>query len=122
MGTVNVSDTIEAPWSWEFTAGENPAYSHTPETCYQIGGRQASLALPQLDLWHHPNKASWWAPLERERLSFVPLHPLGLQIANFCAVINGTAKPVISGREGLNTLRVIDAIKRAAESGSLVSV
>ena len=122
LGTVNVSDTIEAPWSWEFTAGENPAYSHTPETCYQIGGRRASLALPQLDLWHHPSKASWWAPLERERLSFVPQHPLGLQIANFCAVINGTAKPVVSGREGLNTLRVIDAIKRAAESGSLVSV
>ena len=122
LGTVNVSDTIEAPWSWEFTAGENPAYSHTPETCYQIGGRRTSLALPQLDLWHHPSKASWWAPLERERLSFVPQHPLGLQIANFCAVINGTAKPVVSGREGLNTLRVIDAIKRAAESGSLVSV
>ena len=122
LGTVNVSDTIQAPWSWEFTAGENPAYSHTPETCYQIGGRQASLALPQLDLWHHPSKASWWAPLERERLSFVPQHPLGLQIANFCAVISDTAKPVVSGREGLNTLRVIDAIKRAAESGNLVSV
>ncbi|HEY4736663.1 MAG TPA: Gfo/Idh/MocA family oxidoreductase [Xanthobacteraceae bacterium] len=122
LGTVNVSDTIQAPWSWEFTAGENPAYSHTPETCYQIGGRQASLALPQLDLWHHPSKASWWAPLERERLSFVPQHPLGLQIANFCAVISGTAKPVVSGREGLNTLRVIDAIQRAAESGNLVSV
>ena len=122
LGTVNVSDTIQAPWSWEFTAGENPAYSHTPETCYQIGGRRASLALPQLDLWHHPSKASWWAPLERERLSFVPQHPLGLQIANFCAVISGTAKPVVSGREGLNTLRVIDAIKRAAESGNLVSV
>ena len=122
LGTVNVSDTIQAPWSWEFTAGENPAYSHTAETCYQIGGRRASLALPQLDLWHHPSKASWWAPLERERLSFVPRHPLGLQIANFCAVISGTTKPVVSGREGLNTLRVIDAIKRAAESGNLVSV
>jgi predicted dehydrogenase len=25
LGTVNVSDTIQAPWSWEFTTGENPA-------------------------------------------------------------------------------------------------
>jgi hypothetical protein len=29
---------------------------------------------------------------------------------------------VVSGREGLKTLRVIDAVKRAAETGDLVSV
>jgi predicted dehydrogenase len=122
LGTMNVSDTIQSPWSWEFTTGENPAYTHTQETCYQIGGTKASLAIPQLDLWHHTDQASWWAPLERERLNFVPEDPLGLQIANFCAVISGIAKPVVSGREGLNTLRVIDAVNRAAESGTLVSV
>ncbi|WP_345946837.1 hypothetical protein [Bradyrhizobium sp. 197] len=56
LGTVNLSDTIQSPWSWEFTAGENPAYSHTQETCYQIDGTRASLAIPQLDLWHHQAK------------------------------------------------------------------
>jgi predicted dehydrogenase len=122
LGTVNVSDTVQAPWSWEFTAGESPAYSHTAESCYQIGGRDASLALPQLDVWRHPSAPSWWVPLERERLSYTPQDPLGLQIANFCGVISGTAKPVVSGREGLNTLRVIEAVKRAAETGALVPV
>jgi predicted dehydrogenase len=122
LGTVNVSDTVQAPWSWEFTTGENPAYTRTSETCYQIGGTQASLAIPQLDLWHHPRKPSWWAPLEHERLGFAAQDPLGLQVANFCDVIRGIAKPVVSGREGLNTLRVIDAVKRAAESGRLVTV
>lgn len=122
LGTVNVSDTIPAPWSWEFTSGENPTYSHTQETCYQIGGTRASLAIPQLDLWQHPSEASWWVPIERKRLSYAPVDPLGLQIANFCAVIRGAAEPVVSGREGLNTLRVIDAVKRSAESGALVSV
>jgi predicted dehydrogenase len=122
LGTVNVSDTIQESWSWEFTTGENPAYSHTQESCYQIGGTRASLAIPQLDLWHHPKEASWWAPIERERLGYVPEDPLGRQVANFCAVIRGTDEPVVSGREGLETLRVIDAIKRAAESGALVQV
>jgi predicted dehydrogenase len=120
LGTMNVSDTVQSPWSWEFTTGENPAYSHTQETCYQIGGTSASLAIPQLDLWHHPNQASWWAPIACERLSYEPEDPLALQIANFCAVIQGTAEPVVDGREGLKTLRVIDAIKRATESGALV--
>ncbi|MET4792764.1 putative dehydrogenase [Bradyrhizobium japonicum] len=122
LGTVNVSDTIQSPWSWEFTAGENPAYSHTQEACYQIGGTRASLAIPQLDLWRHPSKASWWAPIERERLRYEKQDPLGLQIANFCRVIRGTTEPVVSGREGLKTLRVIDAIKRAAETGDFISV
>jgi len=48
--------------------------------------------------------------------------PLGLQIANFCGTIRGTAAPVVSGREGLKTVSVIDAVKRAAETGEFVSV
>jgi predicted dehydrogenase len=31
LGTVIVSDTIQSPWSWEFSAGENPALSHVLE-------------------------------------------------------------------------------------------
>jgi len=50
MGTVNVSDTIAAPWSCEFTSGESPAYTHTPETCFWIGGTRGSLTIPYLDL------------------------------------------------------------------------
>ncbi|MGJ4951718.1 Gfo/Idh/MocA family protein [Bradyrhizobium sp. HKCCYLS20291] len=122
LGTFAVSDTVQAPWSYEFTSGENLAYSRTQESCYQIGGTKASLAIPQLDLWHHPGAASWWTPIARERLSYEMHDPLGLQIANFCAVIPGTAAPVVSGREGLNTLRVIAAIKRATASGACEQV
>jgi predicted dehydrogenase len=63
-----------------------------------------------------------WAPIERERLSYEKADPLGLQIANFCGVIRGKAAPVVSGREGLKTLGVIDAVKRAAETGDVISV
>ncbi|MEL7093452.1 MAG: Gfo/Idh/MocA family oxidoreductase, partial [Pseudomonadota bacterium] len=30
LGTFSASDTVVSPWSWEFTAQENPAYHHTP--------------------------------------------------------------------------------------------
>jgi len=120
LGTVNVSDTVVAPWSWELTSGENPAYTHTQETCYTIGGTLGSLTVPYLDLWSNPTKPSWMEPIVRTRLPVEPQDPLGLQIRNFAAVIRGTAAPVVSGREGLETLRVIEAVKAAAASGQAV--
>lgn len=122
LGTVNVSDTIVAPWSWECTAGENPVYPHTTESCYVIGGTRGSLTVPYLDLWHNPAKPGWWEPLERERLSFTGKDPLGLQIQNLCDVIRGQAQPVVSGREGVNALKVIAAVKEAAATGGKVNV
>ncbi len=122
LGTVNVSDTIVAPWSWELTSGENPAYPHTRETCYMIGGTLGSLTVPDLELWRNPTKPSWWEPIAAERLSFPAEDPLGLQIRNFCAVIRGAAQPVVSGREGLHTLKVIAAAKTAAATGGPVEI
>ena len=122
LGTVNVSDAIVAPWSWELTSGENPAYTHTGEACLMIGGTRGSLTVPHLDLWHNPTKPSWYEPLVRERLAADIRDPLGLQIRNLCGVIRGRELPVVSGREGLKTLQVIVAVKEAAATGLAVSV
>jgi predicted dehydrogenase len=122
LGTVNVSDTIVAPWSWELTSGENPAYSHTRETCYWIGGTRGALSVPHLDLWYNPTKPSWWEPIECKSLPVQAADPLSLQVRNLCEVVRGTAKPIVSGREGLNTLKVIAAVKAAAASGHTVAI
>ena len=47
LGTISVSDSIVAPWSWELTAAENPAYPETDETCYFLGGTRGSLEIPK---------------------------------------------------------------------------
>lgn len=122
LGSMTVSDCIAAPWSWELTTGENPSFPRQSEACYQIGGTLGSLGIPQLELWSYPARRSWLEPLTREYVSFVADDPLKVQIRHFCDVIRGRAEPVVSGREGLQTLRVIEAVKQAALSGQPVAV
>ena len=122
LGTVSVSDAVVAPWSWELTSGENPAYPHQDQFCYQIGGTHASLSIPQLELWSNPGRRSWWEPLIRERIAFGPADPLEAQIHHFCEVIRGKAAPFVPAREGLETLKVVEAVKQSARSGSKISI
>ena len=49
LGTVSISDTVAAPWSWELTSGENKAYPRTDEFCYLIGGTEGSISIPRLE-------------------------------------------------------------------------
>lgn len=122
LGTVNVSDSVVAPWSWELTTGENPVYPQQDQFCYQIGGTHGALTVPQLEVWSNRDKRSWWEPLQRERVPFVHGDPLKLQIRHFCDVIRNRAAPIASGREGLATLAVIDAVKRSAATGAMITL
>jgi len=122
LGTVNISDTIPAPWSWELTSGENPAYPPTDQACYMIGGTDGALELPRLRLWCHKGKRSWWSPILAETPPRGQGDPLVIQIEHFCSVIRGEAKPLVSGREGLNSLAVIEAILAAAATGQRVNL
>lgn len=114
LGTASVSDSVVAPWSWEMTTGENAAYPKMEEACYMIGGTHGSLAVPSLDIWCNPAERSWLEPFDRKRINVETEDPLVLQIRQFCKVIRGHEKPLVSGREGLETLKVIEAVKRSA--------
>lgn len=122
LGTCNVSDTVVAPWSWEQTTGENPAYPATEQICYQLAGTHGALSIPRLELWSNPDKRSWWEPFRAERVIAADEDPLRRQIAQFAAVIRGEEAPLVSGREGLKTLAAVEAIQRAARSGESVKV
>ena len=122
LATITVSDAIVAPWSWELTTGENPAYPRTEESCYLIGGTHGSLTIPHLDVWHNRGERSWLEPIHRERVRVERQDPLRLQVRQFCRVIRGLEQPLVSGREGLETLKVIAAVKEAAETGRMVRI
>lgn len=117
LGTVNVSDATSAPWSWELTAGENPAYPKTDETSMMIGGTHGSLAVPGNRLWHHPRERSWWSPIVSDPLAVDAADdPLVRQMINFRDVIAGTAQPLVSGHDGLCALAIVEAILESARS------
>ncbi|MEO1720679.1 MAG: Gfo/Idh/MocA family oxidoreductase [Pseudomonadota bacterium] len=64
VGTMTISDTIAAPWSWELTSAENAAYPKTEEPCYFIGGTAGALSLPGSALWTYDGAPDWWSAID----------------------------------------------------------
>lgn len=122
LGTVTVSDSVAAPWSWELTARENPVYPWTGQSCYFLGGARGALSVPDLRLWRYGGERSWWAPLSSEALECEGGNPLVAQVAQLAAVIAEGVPPLVSGAEGVRALQVVEAIARAADSGERVGL
>lgn len=122
LGAFTLSDTIVAPWSWELTAQENPAYPPTGQSCYFIGGTHGSMELPSARIWTNPGKRSWWEPIQATHSPVSREDPLVRQINQFARVIRGEEPPLASAREGLKSLQVIDAVKRSIATGRTVEI
>ena len=114
LGTFTGSDTIVAPWSWEFSAAENPAYPHVPGRCYAIGGTWASLSVPDLGLWRHETERGWWEPTSETRLKRDTGDAFELQFRHFLDVVRGRSPPLPDAWDALRSLLVTEAIKAAA--------
>ena len=120
--SISVSDSIVAPWSWELTARENPAYPATNESCYLIGGSKGGLSLPDLRVWRHVETPDWWTPISATTLTCRSDDPLHVQLMHFADVIHGRAAPLVSGIEGLRSLEVVEAIASSAVTGKAIEI
>jgi predicted dehydrogenase len=121
--TLNVSDTIVSPWSYELTAGENPVYPITNQSAYYIGGTEGSIQFPNLKLWSYKKEKSWWNKiLVKNNKDKKDNKTLVNQIDHFTDVINKKAKPKVSGEDGLNLLKIFKAIEKSSKTGQKVKV
>jgi len=123
LGTFMLSDTAASGRSWEQTSQEDKSFPTYPdEDCYIIAGTDGSLAIPTMRLKTVANSTghSWLTPLQSEIATIERADPLVRQLENFCAVIRGEAEPVVTARDGLQNLRVIEAIKQAASGERIV--
>lgn len=116
IGTIVVSDATPAPWSWELTANEKTSYVYpcTGADCYLFGGSLGALSVPTMRIWRHEGVQSWRSPMSVEQLKVAPADSHAGQIRHFADVIRGTAKPIITARDGARTLEVTLALIEAA--------
>jgi predicted dehydrogenase len=125
LGTFLLSDTAACPRSWEQTSQENTAYATSEdEDCYVITGTNGTLSVPTMRLktYPRPEDRSWWKPFETGIVGLVRDDPLKRQIEHFGAVVRGEVQPLVSVRDGLNNLRVTEAIVEAAHTGRTVEL
>jgi predicted dehydrogenase len=60
--------------------------------------------------------------LQEETLSLQAIDPVQAQMAHFCDVIRGHAQALVSAQDGLQNLRVVEAISQAAQNGRLIEL
>lgn len=120
LGTFMLSDTAVSPQSWEQTSGEDPNFPHySDEDCYMIAGTKGSLSIPTMRLRRQTAYRSWWTATEDSVPPVARTDPLFAQLQHFCEVIRGSANPLVSGRDAMETLRVTRLIAESARRSSI---
>lgn len=128
LGTIMLSDTAVSDKSWEHTSGEdldNFDRAHVDDVdCYLIAGTHGSLGIPTMQFRRFSKgvERSWLNPLERSTLDVTVDDPLSAQLAHFCDVIQGQAEPLVSLRDGLANLSVVEAIQKSSSEAQPVEV
>jgi predicted dehydrogenase len=123
LGTFLLSDTAASARSWEQTSRENTRYpTYEDEDCYHIAGTTGSLSVPTMRLKIFRGTRSWWEPFDSSAVELVRSDPLANQIEHFAAVVRGEAGPICSGRDGLKTMQVLEAVVESARTGQPVDI
>jgi predicted dehydrogenase len=86
-----------------------------------VSGTDASLTLPQLDVWEYRSGKGWHEPLTHERTTPHSGDPYAEQLRHFAALIAGDETPVCSGDDAARTLAATFAVHRAVAAGGRVA-
>jgi len=121
--TLNISDTIVAPWSYELTSGENPVYPTTNQSAYYIGGNKGSIQFPNLKNWYYKKERSWWKKIfiNQDKIK-KDNDTLVNQLNHFSEVVRKKIKPKVNGNDGLVSLKIFAAIKKSAKTGKKIKI
>ena len=122
LASMTISDATASPWNWEATAREDPQYRPFDADAYFIGGTKGALSLPRLHQVSYDGASSWHKPLKLDVPAVDPALPHKMQLKHFVRVVRREEQPVVTPADNVKTLRTLNAIKQAAETGELVEL
>lgn len=122
LASMTISDATAAPYNWEATSREDPQYRPYDTDAILIGGTKGSLSLPRLHLTTYDGASSWHKPLKTDVPAVDYAQPHRMQLKHFVRVVRGEEEPLVTPADNVKTLRVLGAVKQAAETGELVEL
>lgn len=125
MASVMLTDAALSPWSFEGASGENPTIAETGISSWRIGCTGGSFEFPGLRIWRdaQDGEGDWSRSLKSDVLPAEKVDPLHEQLTHFAQLIRGETKQAkVSGRDGLEALRLVEAVRTAAKTGRPVSL
>jgi predicted dehydrogenase len=122
LATIFLTDNCPSPWFYEACTQEYSFFYPSPFDCYYFFGKKASLAFPSMTLFSYDKDLGegWHRPLKKQTLLVDRFDVLEEELKHFCDLIEGKVKSKMTAQDATETLRVIDAIKKSAESGRSV--
>lgn len=121
--TYFISDGVPSPWFYEFNTKEYILYEKYDENCYYVFGTRASVSFPDLVVWYYDdNKYGWNYRLQTKKHEVSAVDPLTEELKHFISVLRGTEEPYVTGEDGTETLRLMQAISKSAATGEKVRV
>jgi predicted dehydrogenase len=123
VGTFLLSDAVVSPHNFECGTGENPTIPAEGLDAYRIFGSEGSLSFPDMAKWRYSGKRSWTEPLVCEHVEVPDIKiPFELQVEHFVRVIKGEVAPNCSGVDGLQAVKVCEAVKTSIANGCPVDI
>jgi predicted dehydrogenase len=123
LGTFMLSDCAASAKSWEQTSQENKAYtSYDDEDCYTVTGTHGSLSIPTMRVksYAKDEDRSWWKPFDVSVVDMQRSDPIAHQMEHFGKVVRGEAKPLVSAFDGMQNLKITEAIVQSAKTGQVI--
>jgi predicted dehydrogenase len=122
LGTVTVSDTAAAPWTWDLSSGEAERFPRQDVNSHFLSGTEGSLTLPRLEYWHYRDAKGWHDELTQERNALHFGDVYAEQMRHFLAVIAGSEEPLCSAADATRSLEATLSVRVAAASGQTVQL